>query len=408
MTTEHRPGGRGRQESLDIGNAAQLPGLIKAALSLAIVFHMLAVGALVLAAGSGPWWVRSLGSSSPSQGPMFAGGVAHYTTAYYLQPLGLANDFHFESNMTDLPSIYLEAVVDGKKMARIPDPNANMWVRYRQRMVANCMGNDSPFQARMGQPISPDGQTMPKVAFFFQPHFAVKQKLLNIKDVPKDTQDDFVKLLATVLNQDELDRYKEEILREVNGERFRIAGTLPGFPREPKDPKNSKEPLAIKAEDPAALNDWLEKQAAHPPIDFDGKRVDVKWYKIPYMLIDRGSKTFAGVDMFESVRSKEKDDSLARLYEEDEHQMPKIQVPVFVPTPGATILARSMARYFARQHGEHVELVRVNRNPLAPLLMFPSPEAPGKLFIDAPPREYNLDTIYTNFGNGQPRKWLPR
>lgn len=130
----------------------QLPGLFKGVMSVAIVFHFVALGAMVLSASTGPWSVRYLETPSQSDGPPFATGIAQHTTPYYLQPLGLANNYHFESNLTDVPSIYLEVFPQAKNQPdKLPDARANWWVRHRQQLLVNVSGRDFPFRPRRGK-----------------------------------------------------------------------------------------------------------------------------------------------------------------------------------------------------------------------------------------------------------------
>jgi hypothetical protein len=379
MQAEQGPGER------NLPARHKLPGLAVAAINVAIVFHLLALGALALSPMNGPWFVPYLTQQGmPAAGPQFAGAIAQVTTPYYLQPLGLANSYHFESNRTDLPAIYLEEIAQGKdKKEKLPNSGSNMWVRGRQRLLINTLGQDNPFMPRQGGQGISTGD-MPKIAFFCHPFDAVIQKLMSpsLKDTPKlATRKQFLVELAKVLNKEELDRYQEEVLGWVEQERFQVAQTKQGFDR------------SIKQDDFAALNDWLEKIYAMPP-----PGVPPSHYTIPYMITDK---------ILPSVRSQEVDQKTFYLYECDELNLPKLP-QLWTPAPSSLILARSIARYVARQRNETVELVRMNRSPLMPMLMFPNPEAPGKLLFDVPPQNYNLEIVYHNLGNGQPKPWLPK
>src|SRR5689334_13912037 len=84
--------------------ARELPRAVVGILSAAIAFHLFTLFIVVLAARSGMWSVGYLPVRTFSDPPMFAGLVNEYSTGMYLQPLGLANNYHFVTNMTDLPS----------------------------------------------------------------------------------------------------------------------------------------------------------------------------------------------------------------------------------------------------------------------------------------------------------------
>ena len=329
----------------------KLPGVFMFVISLAIGFHLLALGTMVLSAQSGPWAVRYL-PAQPSQGepPQFAANIGLVTTPYYLHPLGLANNYHFESNTTDRPSILLEIGGDAKrKTDTFPDASANMWVRFRQRLLINRTGEDFPFQP---QQMKFDASSQVQhISFFFLPYEAVTAKLTftsALKDLDFDTRAAFVNQLARTLTKEELDRYQEPILDLVEKER-------------------------------AQMIQQLGPQA-----------------KVPYRLTDR---------LIPMLQNQDSRDKSAYLYEALESKLPKVQ-QVFRPSTNSLILVRSLARYFERQRSEPVELVRLFRNPLGPAMMLRNMADPSKLLIDEPP--YPLETFYHSFGNGQPKPWSPK
>jgi hypothetical protein len=125
-----------------------LPRWLIAAASVAIVVHLFAVGAVVLAARSGPWWAPSLGGPSPAEPPVFAAAVSDLTTPNYLMPLKLADNGHYMSNRPELPGVKLEAVLkfaNGKEETlTFPDQNANPWVRHRQALLVRALSEDRP------------------------------------------------------------------------------------------------------------------------------------------------------------------------------------------------------------------------------------------------------------------------
>jgi hypothetical protein len=124
-----------------------LPRWLIVAGSAAIAVHLFAVGALVLAAPSGPWFVPQIGPS-PALPPTFADTVNEVTAPNYLRHVKLTHNYHFNSNHTSLPSVELEAHLkfkDGRvKTLKFPDPDANPWVRHRQLLLIRGLTADVP------------------------------------------------------------------------------------------------------------------------------------------------------------------------------------------------------------------------------------------------------------------------
>lgn len=152
--------------------ARSLPPKIKILATAVIGFHLLALGVAALAAGSRPWPVTSLGQSHALP-PQFAFMLSQVTTQYYLEPLCLANDYHFASNQTMNPTITLEARLFDKngnreKTLKFPDPEANTWVQNQQRMMTQILGPDPPFQPDpgLGVFIQPPGRKPQRITFW--------------------------------------------------------------------------------------------------------------------------------------------------------------------------------------------------------------------------------------------------
>jgi hypothetical protein len=138
-------------------------------LTVAIVFHLGAILLLGLASFTGPW-LMVMGPSM-AEGPPFATEITLYTKPYYLEPLHLENDYHFQSNRMQLPSTYFEAVLKDKsgeviRTIKFPDPKANFWVRHRQSLLAQGLQNDMPIQPPPGEKIPAPGQKPPTVTFW--------------------------------------------------------------------------------------------------------------------------------------------------------------------------------------------------------------------------------------------------
>src|SRR5258708_1707601 len=89
--------------------ARKLPVGLKVAINCVVIFHLLALVVVALSAPSGPWSVQYLPMTGFSDAPMFAKKIDEVTTRFYLQPLNLANNYHFTDNHTDLPVVRIEA-----------------------------------------------------------------------------------------------------------------------------------------------------------------------------------------------------------------------------------------------------------------------------------------------------------
>src|SRR4051794_23954849 len=86
--------------------ARALPRWVVIAGSVAIGFHLLAVGVLVAAARSGQW--PSPFGPSMAEPPPFAATLDRFTTRYYLRSLRMTHNYHFITNRPGDTSVYLE------------------------------------------------------------------------------------------------------------------------------------------------------------------------------------------------------------------------------------------------------------------------------------------------------------
>jgi hypothetical protein len=152
--------------------ARPLPGWLILVGSLAIVFHLLTIVVVVIASRSGPW--PSPFGPSEQEPPAFvwqqnAGGRPLSDLAFgYLQPLHLANSYHFSSNRTDYSAVRFEVrlkYADGgeDKILQFPEEDANFWVRHRQSILAQNLGNDEPKQPPGPNTIPAPGEEVERV-----------------------------------------------------------------------------------------------------------------------------------------------------------------------------------------------------------------------------------------------------
>jgi hypothetical protein len=130
--------------------------------SAAIVAHFLALGARVLAAPSGPWPMME-GGADLVRPPQFAQDLNELVTPGYLQWVKLTHNYHFPSNRPGSPGVYLEARLKDQDdnvltTVRLPEKDANLWVRHRQELFARAFTEDQPVQPPQGEMIPAPNQ----------------------------------------------------------------------------------------------------------------------------------------------------------------------------------------------------------------------------------------------------------
>jgi len=113
--------------------------------SVVIAGHLFAVLCIALAAPSGPWPMQ-LGNST-AFGPQFARSVEETVGPNYLSPIKMTYNYHSPTNRPEMTAIYLEVKLKDEagqliKTVRIPDENANFWVRHREQLLARALGED--------------------------------------------------------------------------------------------------------------------------------------------------------------------------------------------------------------------------------------------------------------------------
>jgi hypothetical protein len=153
--------------SMSTSPARPLPRWIIRLGSVAIVWHLLAVLLVAIAAQSGPW-PSPFGIPSPQEPPAFVwqrntvGRVFNDFAFGYLQPLHLDSTFHFSSNRTDTSAVRFEVHLkyeDGAmKTLRFPEDEANFWVRHRQSLLAQNLGADESVQSNLQNTVSATGE----------------------------------------------------------------------------------------------------------------------------------------------------------------------------------------------------------------------------------------------------------
>lgn len=148
---------------------ARAPTWVVVAGSVAICFHLGAVGINVLAARSGPWPAPD--GANFGEPPAFAQDLNGLAPTY-LALLKINPNYHFESNRPGVQGIYFVAHVkdrDGKVLAtvRVPGPDANPWVRYREARLAQGLGQDLAFTPpQQGDVLTAPGQEAKTVEYW--------------------------------------------------------------------------------------------------------------------------------------------------------------------------------------------------------------------------------------------------
>ncbi|MFO0944393.1 MAG: hypothetical protein U1D30_00375 [Planctomycetota bacterium] len=153
---------------------AGLPLWVKVVGSVLIGGHLAAVGAMVLAAPSGPWPTEDgAGWATP---PHFATPINNAADSY-LKGIKFTHNYHFTENDVANPhsgsggaarlEIHLRDAQD-KEIAvlQIPDPNARGAVRFYQSLLAAGLNDDDILEPRPGEFVPAPNQPIPTVRFW--------------------------------------------------------------------------------------------------------------------------------------------------------------------------------------------------------------------------------------------------
>lgn len=158
----------------------KLPPWLPVAGSAAIIFHLLAVLMLVLAAPSGPW--PAFYGADMSPGPQFANIVNDALYPIYLRALGLTSNYHFQSNRPASYGVYFEVVLRDEngvviKQLKIPQRGGNFWVRQRERLLAEGLASDIPTPPRGTEKVGAKGGASPRQDYLL--NYEEVRKLVN-------------------------------------------------------------------------------------------------------------------------------------------------------------------------------------------------------------------------------------
>jgi hypothetical protein len=146
----------------------RVPTWFIVAASLAICLHLGLVGLHSLATVSGPWGMSEEPMAPP---PQFAMAVDRFSFPAYLLPLRLTHTYHFATNRPETMGIYFEARLkdeSGKEIARLrfPEEGANPWVRNRENILAQLLGDDMPLPPPQGEVVAAPGKAVPRISYW--------------------------------------------------------------------------------------------------------------------------------------------------------------------------------------------------------------------------------------------------
>ena len=150
-------------------SGGELPRWLVLVGSAAILYHLTAITLPILDMKSGPW------PGGFAEAPAFAHSLRDISTVHgkYLR---IAHSYDFPSNRpSDLPGVEFEvrlrdAKGDVFQTLHFPDPQANLWVRQRQDLLARNFAPDQPLEQPRAEILAAPGQKLPTVSFWALPN----------------------------------------------------------------------------------------------------------------------------------------------------------------------------------------------------------------------------------------------
>jgi hypothetical protein len=149
-----------------------LPPWLVFAGTVGIVLHLIAVVLPILNAPSGPW--ATPGGRSVEESPRFAQAGSNLSI-WHTRYLRLGQNYHQILNRPgDIPGVELEVRLrnnEGEliRTLKIPDPEANPWVRHRQELLVRSLAPDLPVDPPGQEMIAAPGRTVPTQAIWVLP-----------------------------------------------------------------------------------------------------------------------------------------------------------------------------------------------------------------------------------------------
>ena len=160
--------------------------------SLAIGIHLLLAFIMTLNVPSGPWPTPQGGSTA--EAPPFALTIGRNLAMPYQTAIRSNSTFRFSSIRQEQLDISFEAklkddkgTITGKII--FPDPGAPASIQYRQKLLAQQLGNDEPLPPQQGVILAPEGKQLPTLHWWQQDgdrQYVLKQE--NANAVPRNQQ----------------------------------------------------------------------------------------------------------------------------------------------------------------------------------------------------------------------------
>jgi hypothetical protein len=158
--------------------------------SVVVALHLAAVALGALDASSGPWPYP--GGTGPATPPQFAYSLDQLAAPSYRKPLGMYYSYRPDGNRPGQMGVYLEAKLrdrDGGEIGtvRIPDPDANAFIRHRQELLVRHLIEEVPVTPPPTEVIPPPGQKGPTALMYDStgPHSASLRRV-SVNLVPRD------------------------------------------------------------------------------------------------------------------------------------------------------------------------------------------------------------------------------
>jgi len=139
--------------------------------SVLVLVHLFCALASALNTFSGPWAMLGGNAGSEALAPQFAISSWSGLAEYYQRYVKVTSPFRFSSLRQEMLEINAEAVLKdeaGKVIdkVKLPDPEASSAMQYRQRLLAQQLGNDIPLPPQQGVVIAPEGQKLPTIRYW--------------------------------------------------------------------------------------------------------------------------------------------------------------------------------------------------------------------------------------------------
>lgn len=160
--------------------------------SLAIAIHLFLAFFMTLNVPSGPWATPQ--GAMPALAPAFANTIGSSFALPYQSVLRSNSTFRFSSMRQEQLDLTFEALLKDDKgtvtrKISYPDPTAPSSIQYRQKLLAQQLGNDEPLPPQQSVIIAAPGEQLPTLRWWQQDgdrRYVLKQD--NPNAVPRNQQ----------------------------------------------------------------------------------------------------------------------------------------------------------------------------------------------------------------------------